>query len=89
MHRQGLGLEVLHQAEDRAEEANPDADIHQRGAADAAQPVKLDPAQVGNVNIRLPRESAGSKNKCRGQSCEPGPCFYIKHKHPFRVGLMP
>ena len=45
MHRQGLGLHVLHQAEDGAEEANADAHIHQRGAADAAQPVKLDPAQ--------------------------------------------
>ena len=42
MDRQGLGLEVLHQAEDRADDANHDAQIHQRGAADAAQPVKLE-----------------------------------------------
>ena len=41
MHRQGFGLLVLHQAENRADGANDDAQIHQRGAADAAQPVKF------------------------------------------------
>ena len=67
MHRQRLGLKVLHQAEDRADEANPNAHIHQRGAADAAQPVKFHPGQIGNINIRLPGQGTGGKAKHGGQ----------------------
>ena len=53
MHRQRLGLLVLDQAEDRADGADHDAQIHQRHAADAAQAVELHLSQVGNFDVRF------------------------------------
>ena len=41
MHRQGLGLLVLHNAEQGADGADDDAQHHQGVAADAAQAVEL------------------------------------------------
>src|ERR1019366_537769 len=40
VHGQGLGLLVLHEAEDRPDQADHDPHIHQADAADAAQAVK-------------------------------------------------
>ncbi len=49
--RQGLGLFVLDQAEYRADETDQDAEIHQRGTADAAQPVEFHLREVGDFNV--------------------------------------
>ena len=53
MYGQGLGLFVLHETEDGANKTDEDAQIHQRLAAHAAQPVKSDLLQVGNMNVRF------------------------------------
>jgi hypothetical protein len=77
MDRQSPGLKVLEHAKDSAEEANGNAQVHQRCATDPAQPVKMHPGQIGDVDIRLTRESAGRNNKCSGQSCDSGPSILI------------
>ena len=71
MHRQGLGLKVLHQAEDRADEADHQAQVHQRGAVHAAQPVKLHLGQIGNVDVGFTGKNARRKGKDRGWDSRP------------------
>ena len=58
VHRQGLGLLVLDPAEDGANGAHHDAEIHQPQAAHASQTIKFDLRQVRNMNIRLAGVSA-------------------------------
>ena len=50
---QRLGLQVLDEAEDRANGTDRDADVHQHLAADAAQAVEVDVGQVGDFDVAL------------------------------------
>ena len=69
MHRERFGLHVLDEAENRADRANHDADIHQSRAADIAHPRKADSGQIRNMKVRLARErAAGNAENC----CEKG-----------------
>ena len=53
MHRQGLRLLVLHQAEDGPDEADQNPQIHQRDAADAAQAVEMHRRQIRDYDVRF------------------------------------
>ena len=53
VHRQGLGLLVLDQAEHRPDQADHKPQIHQRDAADAAQAAEIHRRQVRNYDVRF------------------------------------
>ena len=59
MDGQRLGLLVLHQAEDCAQGADHDAEIHERHAGNSAQTLELHLRQVGDIDIRFARVSPG------------------------------
>ena len=63
MHGQRLGLLVLEQAKQGADAAKCDADVHQRGTADAAQAGEFHRVQRRDFNIRLTGERVGGKGK--------------------------
>ena len=63
MHGQRLGLLVLHQAEQGADAAEQDADVHQGGTADAAQPGEFHRVQRWNFDVRLTGERVGGKGE--------------------------
>ena len=63
MHGQGLGLLVLDQTEQGANAAKGDADQHQGGAADAAQPGEFHRVQRWNFDVRLTGERVGGEGK--------------------------
>ena len=63
MHGQRLGLLVLHQAEQGADETQADADQHQGGTADAAQPGEFDRIQRWDFDVRLTGERVGGEGK--------------------------
>ncbi len=68
MDGQGFGLFVLHQAEQGADAAEQDAEIHQHFAADAAQSGEFDVAQGRNFDVRLTGKHIGCKaeqTECR------------------------
>ena len=53
VHRQRLGLLILHQAKDRACRANQDAQIHERQAAHTAQSAKRHRLKVRDFDVRF------------------------------------
>ena len=77
MCRQGLGLRVLHEAEHRAEHAYDEAEIHQRGAAHAAQSVEFYHRQVRDFDVGLAAKSRGDAAEDRQQKEEPE--FALQH----------
>ena len=61
MHRQIFRPPILHQSKNRADGAHDDAQIHQRQAAHAAQPVKLHLLEAGDFQVRFARVQAAGR----------------------------
>jgi hypothetical protein len=81
MHRQRLGLKVLHQAEDRPDQAHPQSQKHQRRSVYASQPVKFHSRQVGYFYIRLSSHHVRGQAKRGSRGCRPTPYLFIQHKN--------
>ena len=67
VHRQIFCPLVLPQPKNRADRAHDDAQIHQRHAAHAAQPVELHLVKAGDFQVRLARVQAAG---CGKKSCD-------------------
>jgi len=79
VHLQGLGLGVLHQAEDGADGAHQNAEVHQVDAAHPAETVKMNVGEVGDLDVSLAGEGGSDEcSQCSGQSGHsfPGVNFY-------------
>src|ERR1039458_5409531 len=68
---QGLSLLVLNQAENRADQADHEPQIHQVHAADPAQPVKMHRRQIRYYDVRFAGVNASGRQKRDKQEHDP------------------
>ena len=86
MHRQGLGLEILHQAENRADEADRDAEIHQcRAAETPPNPSNFTPVRSGMWISASPAKTEGDARNAAAKTANEGHVLFFIDAMPWLV----